>query len=214
MASLITLLVVVVAGLAVLDRNVLLGQLAPSRPNSPQVGDASLVAMGLYGSGILVPDGLSKVPVRCSISGLIRIEFKDRFLLVCGNRIPHQFQSVRGVYKRYPPSLPVLRHLRVEDDDKIPIDSDSQGDLQVRVPGGNIREFLEWLQSRTGRETDPWREFDEELISNGVVNQAAFPYISCSFEKTLISPHFSPNQVHWGADSERIVLRPRFFSNP
>ncbi len=28
------------------------------------------------------------------------------------------------------------------------------------------------------------------------------------------SPHFSPNQVHWGADSERIVLRPRFFSNP
>src|SRR5271166_4105754 len=28
------------------------------------------------------------------------------------------------------------------------------------------------------------------------------------------SPHFSPNQVHWGGDSERIVLQPRFFLNP
>ena len=28
------------------------------------------------------------------------------------------------------------------------------------------------------------------------------------------SPHFSPNRVHWGSDSERIVLQPRFFSNP
>jgi hypothetical protein len=26
------------------------------------------------------------------------------------------------------------------------------------------------------------------------------------------SPHFSPNQVHWGADSERIVLRPSYGS--
>ncbi len=28
------------------------------------------------------------------------------------------------------------------------------------------------------------------------------------------NPHFSPNQVHWGTNSERIVLQPRFFSNP
>jgi hypothetical protein len=28
------------------------------------------------------------------------------------------------------------------------------------------------------------------------------------------SPHFSPNRVHWGSDSERIVLQPRFFSDP
>jgi hypothetical protein len=27
------------------------------------------------------------------------------------------------------------------------------------------------------------------------------------------SPHFSPNRVHWGPGSERIVLQPRFFSN-
>ena len=24
--------------------------------------------------------------------------------------------------------------------------------------------------------------------------------------RNWVSPHFSPNQVHWGADSERIVL--------
>jgi hypothetical protein len=28
------------------------------------------------------------------------------------------------------------------------------------------------------------------------------------------SPHFSPNQVHRGEDSERIVFLPRSFSNP
>src|SRR5208283_5187232 len=30
----------------------------------------------------------------------------------------------------------------------------------------------------------------------------------------LASMRFSPNQVHWGGDSERIVLQPRFFVNP
>ena len=35
-----------------------------------------------------------------------------------------------------------------------------------------------------------------------------------STAKALASLHFSPNRVHWGADSERIVLRPRFFSDP
>ena len=29
-----------------------------------------------------------------------------------------------------------------------------------------------------------------------------------------LHPHFSPNRVHWGSDSERIVLQPRFFSDP
>ena len=30
---------------------------------------------------------------------------------------------------------------------------------------------------------------------------------------TTPNPHFSPNRVHWGPGSERIVLQPRFFSN-
>jgi hypothetical protein len=32
--------------------------------------------------------------------------------------------------------------------------------------------------------------------------------------ESVINPHFSPNRVHWGSDSERIVLQPRFFSDP
>jgi len=49
--------------------------------------------------------------------------------------------------------------------------------------------------------------------------ESRFYLISVSFsgnDSTLkiASPHFSPNQVHWGTDSERIVLRPRFFPNP
>ena len=40
---------------------------------------------------------------------------------------------------------------------------------------------------------------------------------SCRLSLNLIgigsSPHFSPNRVHWGPGSERIVLQPRFFSN-
>src|SRR5271166_4491930 len=38
--------------------------------------------------------------------------------------------------------------------------------------------------------------------------------IHCDFQHPAVSPHFSPNQVHWGGDSERIVLQPRFFLNP
>src|SRR5271157_6384357 len=28
------------------------------------------------------------------------------------------------------------------------------------------------------------------------------------------SPHFSSNQMHWGIDSEKILLSPQLFSNP
>src|SRR4051794_35225317 len=32
----------------------------------------------------------------------------------------------------------------------------------------------------------------------------------CDFDWSWPNPHFSPNQVHWGADFERILLQPRF----
>jgi hypothetical protein len=44
---------------------------------------------------------------------------------------------------------------------------------------------------------------------------AAYAYVRLANSKVKpSSPHFSPNRVHWGSDSERIVLQPRFFSDP
>jgi hypothetical protein len=45
-------------------------------------------------------------------------------------------------------------------------------------------------------------EFEADLRREGyrVVNTSVKP-----------NPDFSPNQVHWGMDSERLVLQPQFF---
>src|SRR5260370_42123441 len=56
---------------------------------------------------------------------------------------------------------------------------------------------------------------DSHLVSPPMPNEIRRVVISASHEmRTDPSPHFSSNQVHWGTNSERIVLQPRFFSNP
>ena len=44
------------------------------------------------------------------------------------------------------------------------------------------------------------------LIGQGLLIGPAVPYATNTLTIMVPSPHFSPNQVHWGEDSERIVL--------
>lgn len=64
-------------------------------------------------------------------------------------------------------------------------------------------------------------KIDENLpVGTTTLQQAAsdLHFIGFDWVQTITipdpSPHFSPNRVHWGSDSERIVLQPRFFSDP
>ena len=141
MAGLITLLVLLVAGLAVFDRTALLGQPKVASTSPRQIIPATDQYKASH-SSIVIPEGQSNATIRCSFSALVRIEVNDLYLLVKGRRIKHQFQPVGGVYKRHLPSREALQRFGVQDDSKMPIDSESIGDLRVLVPAKKPREFL------------------------------------------------------------------------
>ncbi|MFJ3587463.1 hypothetical protein ACIQUY_29600 [Streptomyces sp. NPDC090231] len=115
--------------------------------------------------------------IRVSTSYLFRIAIDGKFLLIRGSRYAHQFQPVGGVHKISPQGSSSLSDMRVTDDDLIPVDPTSYGDIRVRVPGSMIAKFFRWFESRNGREDSPWREFQEELVATGIVSSVNFPHI-------------------------------------
>lgn len=116
--------------------------------------------------------------VRFSISALVRVRVDGRYLLV-KNRKWDRFQPVGGVLKRSSGAKAALDEFRVLDDDMLPIDDISRGDLRVRVPGKRIPKFLKWYDSARSREDDPKREFKEELFDTGILDGEHFgePFI-------------------------------------
>jgi hypothetical protein len=137
--------------------------------------------------------------IRLSISYLFKIKVNDKYLLIKGNRI-NQFQPVGGVFKRFRESFYQLRNLNVVDDDNIAIDDKSIDDLRIKLPGQHLIEFLKWYESQLGREVSPYREFYEELIKPGILNQKTFPYINYIHlyrhqTKIRFSPHFQCNEI-------------------
>lgn len=137
--------------------------------------------------------------IRFSISALVRVEIDGQYLLTKGNRID-QFQPVGGVLKVFTTAHTKLGNLGVKADSKIPIDQDSRDDLRVFVPRRSIEAFIQWYLEGRGRETSPWREFNEELIETGVLNAEnfrapAFDYIGRRIEGIRWTQHFQCYEV-------------------
>lgn len=137
--------------------------------------------------------------IRFSISSLVRIEVDGHFLLTKGNRID-QFQPVGGVLKTFNTAHAKLGNLGVKADSKIPIDQDSRDDLRVFVPRRSIEAFVLWYLEGRGRETSPWREFNEELIETSVLSPdnfraPAFDYIGRRVEGIRWTNHFQCFEV-------------------
>lgn len=126
-----------------------------------------------------------------SASSLIRIAIDERYLLVRGNRIRHQFQPVGGVFKYFERSKEVLDRWGVRQDPNVAIDDDSRDDLRVRLPGKHVAAFLRWFDARTGRESEPWREFHEEVVATGLVDKTRFPHAHLRWTKRHETP------LHW-----------------
>ena len=126
-------------------------------------------------------------PIRLSISYLIRVKIKNKYLLIQSYRFPHQYIPIGGSYKRLRESDSFFNNIEMRQDDKIPNDSDSVDDLRIFILGRRIPSFIKWFQSGKDRELSPWREFYEELVESGIVSQKNFSYIYYRQLKTHVN---------------------------
>lgn len=131
---------------------------------------------------------LRKKDVRLSIAYLFRIKVDGKYLLVKNNR-RNYFQPVGGTYKTLPGSEKLFEKLDVKPDRLIETEKGiAKNDLRVFVKGINVIEFIEWFNSKEDRETSPWREFYEELISTNILPSEQFKYIDYKFKGTIKTP--------------------------
>ena len=116
--------------------------------------------------------------VRFSLSGLYKIQIPEsnKYLLVLNRRIENQLQPVGGVYKRYGDDSLFDKWGYKPDNSRNGLDVDnlSNGDLRFMVKGKYAVEVLNWFESQKERETDPKREFKEELLDTKILSQEVF----------------------------------------
>jgi hypothetical protein len=120
-------------------------------------------------------------PIRISAAYSFRIVVDGKYLLVRGRRFKNQFQPVGGVYKTNARSAEILDQLRVVSDGLFEFDTNLSNDLRVRIPGSKLVPFMRWFNSGRGRETSPWREFREELLTTDYLDAKVFGCIEYEF---------------------------------
>lgn len=126
--------------------------------------------------------------IRLSIAYLFRIKVDGKYLLVKNSR-RNYFQPVGGAFKTLPGSEKIFEKLNVKSDRLIETEKGiAKNDLRVFVKGINVIEFIEWFKSKEDRETSPWREFCEELISTNILPWKQFRFIDYKFKGTIQSP--------------------------
>ena len=125
--------------------------------------------------------------IRISCAYLYNIKVDDQYFLV---KNPHRasFQPVGGVFKRNNQSESFLNKIEVKDDDKLPLNRRSTGDLRLYIKGRHLSKYLNWYRNEKEREIDYTREFYEELIENGILSNEEFPYPTFEYKKQFCSP--------------------------
>ncbi len=131
--------------------------------------------------------------IRLTIAYLFKIEVNGRYLLVKSNRLNNTYQPVGGVYKYFHPEATLeLNKLCIVTDNNIPNDEDSEFDLRLKQNNKlKLPLFIKWFLKGIQRETDPWREFYEELIVPGILPANYFPYLHYE----LVGQHYDP--IHY-----------------
>ena len=145
--------------------------------------------------------------VRVSMAYLFRIKVSGKYLLVRNHRRPETgYQPVGGVYKYLPNETTTLfNELGIENINGIEVDTDSRNDLRcVLSRRVKLPKFISWFNSKKDRETDPWREFYEELVKENILRHSDFPYIQyihCKSDYEGIKPStFFPTDEFLYAD--------------
>jgi len=118
--------------------------------------------------------------IRFSLSGLYKIQIPDsnKYLLVLNRRIENQLQPVGGVYKRFGDESLFNGWGYKPDNSKNGLDVDefSNTDLRFMVKGKYAIEVLNWYESQKSRETEPKREFKEELLDTNILDKQTFSH--------------------------------------
>lgn len=140
--------------------------------------------------------------IRLSVAYLIRIKRRDKYLLVKNTKILEQFQPVGGVYKYNREGLDFLRSLKFRNDDGYTANDGNRNDLRIRIKGNEILKFARWFKKRQGREITAYREFKEELLDTGILEEGNFEEndVDLRYERTNIgdmkfSQHFDCNEI-------------------
>lgn len=129
--------------------------------------------------------------IRLSISYLFRIKIDNQYLLV-KNRTRNYYQPVGGAFKTLPGCEKIFEKLNVKPDRIIETEKGiAKNDLRVYEKGVSVIEFIEWFNSKEDRETSPWREFCEELISTEILPWKEFRYIDYKYKGTVQTPIFT-----------------------
>ena len=137
--------------------------------------------------------------VRLSISYLYRIKVDGKYLLIKGRR-HDQFQPVGGVFKVYPTGKARLVEWEALDDNLYAIDPLGADDLRVRIRGKYITPFSDGSMTVEERETDSWREFQEELVASGFLSPNLFQHVRADYVGT------GDTGLRWGAQPQSLEL--------
>ena len=138
-----------------------------------------------FNSMILKPNS----EIRLSIAYIFKIECRGKYLLVKNNHFKKvTYQPVGGVYKFYhPEATNKLSCMSIITDNSIKNDERSEHDLRSKMSKRKyLRRFIKWFMNSGERETDPWREFYEELIGTNILPSKQFNYIYYN----LVGQHF------------------------
>lgn len=131
---------------------------------------------------------LKNKEIRISIAYLFRIKIDGKYLLVKNSRRQY-YQPVGGAFKTLPGSELIFEKLGIKPDRLIETEKGiAKNDLRVFIKGLNVIEFIEWFKSKEDRETSPWREFCEELISTHILPWKQFRFIDYKFKGTIQTP--------------------------
>ncbi len=142
--------------------------------------------------------------IRFSISGIYKIQIpgSNNYLLVLNRRIQHQLQPVGGAYKRFGDESWFNKWNYRPDNAKngLDVDQKSNGDLRFVVKGKWVIDVLNWFEKGLERETDPRREFQEELLDTDILDPDLFRQFNQKhvrrFSKNLKwSEHFSCYEI-------------------
>lgn len=118
--------------------------------------------------------------IRFSMSGLykIRIPETNKYLLVLNRRIQNQLQPVGGAYKRLGDDRLFNKWGYKPDNCRngLDVDTKSSSDLRFTVNGKYVIEVLNWFELGEERETEPRREFKEELLDTNILDGRMFEH--------------------------------------
>lgn len=135
--------------------------------------------------------------IRISCAYLFRIKYKDKYVLIKGERID-QYQPIGGVYKYFPSFKHMKEKLEITDEQETSFFEEN--DLRIRTKGKYISKFIDWFDTRENREVLVNRELIEEVgladdINNYLLSETKVEFIKQFREEITYSKHFKVNEI-------------------